>query len=235
MAVLSGNSIAGFVTQNSALLMADNAGLDPAQQDWSALQAFVVSAARDQEIRGAIVADASGTIRAAGDPHLVGQRYRAQSGEAPVAATAGAAVSAAPDNGHGAGLRFVEPIRYAGARFGTVDLVLRRQPLDDALLQSKQLLGTLAALVMLAVLAVGYLSGALVARPLTRLQSALDDAAEAGFGFRLSHRRRDEFGAAFDAFNRLAAEIEPRLAGAAPETKASLAATRIIAPRRDAA
>ena len=42
-------------------------------------------------------------------------------------------------------------------------------------------------------------------RPLRRLQQALEDAAEGNFSFRISHRRRDEFGATFDAFNHAAA------------------------------
>ena len=71
---------------------------------------------------------------------------------------------------------------------------------------------------MLVVLLIGYLSGAMVARPLARLRKALDEAAEAGFALRISHHRRDEFGAAFDAFNRAAAAVEPQLAAAAPTT-----------------
>ena len=228
MAIVSGSSIAGFVTQNTAVLAADNAGLPAAQQDWSALQAFVVSAARDPEIRGLVVADTDGVIRAADAPGLVGHRYRAPHGEAAVAGAGRAAVSAVADDGHGAGLRFVQPIRYAGATFGTVDLVLRRQALDAALGQSRMLLAGLALVVIAAVLAVGYLSGALVARPLKRLGRALDEAAAADFALRLSHHRRDELGAAFDAFNRAAAAIEPRLQGGPRETAATLAATRIL-------
>ncbi|UVO52466.1 HAMP domain-containing protein [Sphingomonas sp. SUN019] len=87
---------------------------------------------------------------------------------------------------------------------------------------------------MLAVLVVGYLSGALVARPLARLRRALDEAADADFALRISHRRRDEFGAAFDAFNRAAAAVEPNLRGHAAEAKAAVLATRVAPARRAA-
>lgn len=234
MAITSGGSIASFVTNNAAVLAAENAGLPAAEQDWSALQAFAVTASRDPAIRDLIVTDSGGTIRAAGDPALVGQHYRATSGEAVMEAAGDARVSGAVDGGRGAGIRFVHPIVYAGARFGTVDLVVRRTGLDAALAGAWTSLLLLCAVVMLAVLLVGYLSGAMVARPLARLRKALDDAATSSFALRISHRRGDEFGAAFEAFNRTAAAIEPRLSGE-DEGEAAVLATRVATPAKRAA
>jgi serine/threonine-protein kinase len=235
MAITSGNSIASFVTNNAAVLAAENAGLSAEQQDWSALQAFAVTASRDPEIRDFVVVDTGGIIRAAGDPKLVGQRYRKPGGEAIMDAAVGASVTAAPDRGRGDGIRFVHPIRYAGENFGTVDLVVKRTELDAALSSAQSSLIILSTVIMLVVLAIGYLSGALVARPLNRLRKALDEAAKANFALRISHRRRDEFGGAFDAFNRAAAAVEPHLSG--PDraaNEAAVLATR-IAPSRLAA
>ncbi len=233
MAITSGGSIASFVTNNAAVLAAENAGLSAGEQDWSALQAFAVTASRDPAIRDLIVTDSGGTIRAAGDARLVGQRYRPSTGE-PVMERAGESqVSGAADSGRGAGIRFVHPIVYAGARFGTVDLVVRRTGLDAALAGARTSLLLLSAVVMLAVLLVGYLSGAMVARPLARLRKALDDAAGAGFALRISDRRGDEFGPVFEAFNRTAAAIEPRLSGE-DEGDAAMLATRVAPARRAA-
>ncbi|WP_010214853.1 serine/threonine-protein kinase [Sphingomonas sp. PAMC 26621] len=233
MAITSGGSIASFVTNNAAVLAAENAGLAAGEQDWSALQAFAVTASRDPAIRDLIVTDSGGTIRAAGDAKLVGQRYRPASGE-PVMERAGdSQVSGVADSGRGAGIRFVHPIVYAGARFGTVDLVVRRTGLDAALAGARTSLLLLSAVVMLAVLLVGYLSGAMVARPLGRLRKALDDAASASFALRISDRRGDEFGAVFEAFNRTAAAIEPRLSGE-DEGEAAMLATRVAPARRAA-
>ena len=81
MAITSGGSIASFVTNNAAVLAAENAGLPAGEQDWSALQAFAVTASRDPAIRDLVVTDSGGTIRAAGNPRLVGQRYRPAAGE----------------------------------------------------------------------------------------------------------------------------------------------------------
>ncbi len=233
MAIVSGGSIAAFVTSNTAVLAADNAGLAPEQQDWTALQAFVASASRDQEIRDLVVADTGGIVRAAENVKLIGTRYRAPVGEAAISGDAG--VTAASDRGTGAGLRFVRPIRYAGARFGTVDLVLRRAALDAAIDNARMLLMALSLVIMGVVLVIGYLSGAMVARPLARLRKALDEAAKSDFGLRISHRRRDEFGAAFDAFNRAAAAVEPHLAGTGAQADSAMRATRVAPSPRLAA
>ncbi len=233
MAIVSGGSIAAFVTSNTAVLAADNAGLAPEQQDWTALQAFVASASRDQEIRDLVVADTGGIVRAAENVKLIGTRYRAPVGEAAISGDAG--VTAASDRGTGAGLRFVRPIRYAGARFGTVDLVLRRAALDAAIDNARTLLMVLSLVIMGVVLVIGYLSGAMVARPLARLRKALDEAAKSDFGLRISHRRRDEFGAAFDAFNRAAAAVEPHLAGTGAQADRAMRATRVAPSPRLAA
>lgn len=107
--------------------------------------------------------------------------------------------------------------------------MLKRTALDQAIARSKALLAALSAIVMFAVLLVGYLSGAMVARPLRRLRVALDDAAKNDFAMRLSHRRRDEFGEVFDAFNRAAAEAESRVQTRAADADAAVLATRIAA------
>jgi eukaryotic-like serine/threonine-protein kinase len=242
MAILSGTSISDFVTRNVGVLFAENAGLPVEEQDWTTLQAFVASAAKDTEVRGMVVADSDGIIRAADDRALIGRRYRAaQAGQANAPAPAAdpksaVTVSDAPDAGSVSGLRFVRPIRYAGADFGTVDIVLKRDALDAAIADTRNMLLLRAISVIAVVSAIGYLSGAMVTRPLARLTRALSQAAECGFALRISHSRRDEFGAAFDAFNGVAATIEPRLeSGAGAESEADVKLTRVVAAPRQAA
>ena len=229
MAVVSGSSITAFITSNAAVLAADNAGLPAAQQDWAPLQAFVDTAAHDTGVSRLVIADATGTIRAASDRGRIGRRYAASLGETPVASADGSTVTSAADR---AGFRFVRPIRYAGADFGKVDLLLRRATLDAASDNARDLLVALSAFVMLVVVLIGWFSASLIIRPIGRLRRALDDAASGDLSFRISHDRSDEFGAAFDAFNRAAAALEPRL-GVVPVPAPSLTAT-LVAPRRAA-
>jgi len=234
MAIVSGKSTATFVTNNAAVLAAENAGLPADQQDWSALQAFAVSASKDPAIRDLVVVDMTGIVRAAGNVELVGKRYVQPVGESLIESAGGTQVASAADRGRGAGIRFLQPIRYAGAEFGRVDLVVKRTALDAALDNARTSLLTLSAVVMLVVLLIGYLSGAMVARPLARLRKALDAAAEAQFALRISHHRRDEFGAAFDAFNRTAAVIEPQLAASGVDTSDAIVRATVISPRKAA-
>jgi len=233
MAVVSGSSITAFVTGNAAVLAADNASLPIDQQDWAPLQAFIETAGRDGSIARLVIVDGSGMVRAASDRQLVGRLYVAPRGETPVSTASHDVVTNVADPNGLTGFRFVSPIRYAGADFGKVDLVLRRSSLDAAIETSRNLLIALSAFVMLVVLLIGWLSADLIERPLRRLQQALEDAAEGNFSFRISHRRRDEFGATFDAFNHAAAALEPRLAAAPAEEEPSLTST-IVAPRQAA-
>jgi len=234
MAITSGETIATFVTKNAAVLLADNAGLPPEQQDWAPLQAFVTAASQDGGVRGIAVVDAGGTIRAASDSGRVGQRYAAPAGEQRLSEAGALVVSNAAD-GKGGALRFVRPIRYAGADFGKVDLLLPRTSLDAAMANARMLLIVLAGIIMTVVTVIGYMSGAMVVRPLRRLQQSFDEAREQGFALRISHRRRDEIGALFDGFNRLAAEIEPRLHGQGDDAPALDATCIQMAPKKRAA
>lgn len=233
MAIASGETIATFVTKNAAVLLADNAGLPPEQQDWAPLQAFVTAASQDGGVRGIVVMDAGGTIRAASDGRRVGQRYAAQTGE-PRLSPAGELVVTNAADGKGGALRFVRPIRYAGADFGSVDILLPRTSLDAAMANARTLMIILASIIMLVVLAIGYMSSAMVVRPLRRLQQSFDEARAQDFALRISHRRRDEIGALFDGFNRLATEIEPRLHGKPVEQPALDATCIQLAPKRAA-
>jgi serine/threonine-protein kinase len=236
MAIASGTSTAAFVTNNAAVLAAENAGLTPDQQDWSALQAFATTSSRDATVRDMMVADSTGIVRAASNPALIGKRYAQPVGEQPMTSDDATTVTSAADAGRGTGIRFVRPIRYAGKRFGTVDLVVRRTALDDAIVGAQTSLVVLSCVVMLVVLLIGYLSGAAVARPLGQLRRALDEAGETGFSLRISHRRKDEFGSVFDAFNDTAAALEPRLCGNGQDDhEPSVLATRIASPSRLAA
>jgi eukaryotic-like serine/threonine-protein kinase len=235
MAIVSGSSISDFVTRNSGVMFAENAGLAPEEQDWTTLQAYVASAAKDAQIRAMVVADNGGVIRAASNPALIGRRYAPAHGEHLLdqGARSNLTVSAAPDQGEGAGLRFIRPIRYAGANFGSVDIVMKRNALDAAIDDTRTMLVLLSLVVVAVVAMIGYLSGAMVARPLARLTKALRQAPDCDFALRISHRRRDEFAAAFDAFNVAAGAIEPRLHGV-PTHEPDLALTRVALSREAA-
>jgi eukaryotic-like serine/threonine-protein kinase len=229
MAAASGRTIAAFVASNAGVVAVDNAGLPADQQDWGALQAFVTSASEDREIRAMTVVDANNIVRAASDDRRIGAPLAAAPRKARVGAVNGAVVSYV-GTGQDEGMRIVQPIRYAGASYGKVDVVVRTEALVAATNNTRWLLLMLSLVVMVTVMLVGYLSGAAVTRPLGRLRKALDEAATSRFALRISHRRGDEFGAAFDAFNRAAGAAEEKFAAGAADDEASMLATRIAEP-----
>lgn len=234
MAVASGQTVAAFVASNAGVTAVDNAALPPDEQDWSAVQAFVESASEDREIRNIAVIGADGVVRASSDAAQVGQLYAADPGGRAIQTQADTAVSY-----RGAqledGMRFVRPIRYADGNYGKVDIVIRTDALAAAKANTRFLLAALSLTVLLTVAAAGYFSGAAVTRPLARLRGALDEAASMRFALRISHRRGDEFGAAFDAFNKAAATAEAELAEQPRDLEASMIATRISRPEDAAA
>jgi HAMP domain-containing protein len=94
-----------------------------------------------------------------------------------------------------------------------------RTELDAAAQLSRLLLGLLGFVTVGAVLAVSFAVARAMAMPMQRLKAALIDAAAGNFDFRISHRRRDEFGDLFDAFNQLAVAVEVRLESAAASSQ----------------
>jgi len=224
MAVTSGSAIAAFVADNAGLRAADNAALPPAQRDWVPLQAFVRAAAADPNVRGVTVVDADGVIEASNDPALLGRRYLARPGEPVVDRGPGGLVSTQALAAGRPAFRFVRPITYAGRAFGKVDVMLDASALGAAATLSRELLLALAAVTLIVVMATSYAAARLFAMPIRRLKAAFEEAAGGNLDFRISHRRKDEFGELFDAFNRFTAAVQAEL-DRAPAARSARPAT----------
>jgi nitrogen fixation/metabolism regulation signal transduction histidine kinase len=69
-------------------------------------------------------------------------------------------------------------------------------------------------IVLLVVAGVSFTMAKLLVRPVRRLKFAIHDAAMGDLDFRISHRRKDEFGELFDGFNLFAAAMQERLEAA---------------------
>jgi serine/threonine-protein kinase len=211
MALTSGAAVAAFVASNVALQAADNASLPPAERDWLPVEAFVKSAVADPNIRRLSVVDADGVVRASSDPALVGRPHQGVGAEPVLQRQGGATVTLAGAAGASQDLRFVRPVTYAGRDFGLVDVRLSKADLDAAARLSRMLMLALGLIIVMTVIGASYAVVRALARPVQRLKSALDRAADGDFDFRLSHSRSDEFGDLFDSFNRLTATVEARL------------------------
>jgi serine/threonine-protein kinase len=231
MALTSATSIATFVSKNVALRVVDNATLPETQQDWMPVQAFVANAAQDTNVSDIVMIDAHGKIRASRESGRLGKRYIPPSDGKLVERGQMQRIYLT----HDGSFRIDRDIAYAGAKVGSVTLVLDNKNLNAAARASRTLLFALGLAVLLVVVSGSYTIARVLARPIRRLKDALTDAAEGRLEFRISHNRTDEFGQLYDRFNDLIATIEARgdPSGCAAEA-ASLDATRVEPADRQA-
>ncbi|WP_395646744.1 protein kinase domain-containing protein [Terricaulis sp.] len=203
VAITSGSSIVSFVASNAALPAAENSVLPEQERDWLPVQAFINSASNDVNVANMQVVDHEGVVRAASDPQLVGARYFPPRARRIIHTDSGVAVASVRAANGTQSFRFSQPIMYAGHPVGFVDVSVRKTGLQSAATLSQ---GLLVGLGVLMVGLVGFLSIAaarLVLNPVRSLKTAMLDAASGKHDFRISHRRHDEFGELFDAFNAL--------------------------------
>jgi methyl-accepting chemotaxis protein len=223
MALSSGAAITTFVASNAALNAAENAGLDPAQQDWAPVSAFIQGAVSDPNVREVVLVDRNGVVRAASNAILVGRPY------VPVRAPALRTIGRVSASEAGESFRFVRPIQYAGRDFGLVDVSLSKAELTAAANLSKMLMAALSLVILLVVAGVSWIGARLLAAPIGRLKTALDEAGELGDVVRITHHRRDEFGQLFESFNRLSAAVHKRIEVAEQAVPAPQPAVRDMA------
>jgi tRNA A-37 threonylcarbamoyl transferase component Bud32/HAMP domain-containing protein len=214
MALASGSSIAAFVASNAALPSVENAAAPPEERDWTPIQAFIAAAAKDQSVRWMTMVDADGVVRGANDPRLLGRPYRAPTGEKVVQRSQNVTVTdILLENGQ-PGFRFVHPILYANRTFGRIEVSISKAELQAAAATSRNLMIALSAVLLLVVAAVSFTMAKLLSQPMGRLKRALRDGAMGDLDFRISHRRKDEFGELFDGFNLFASAVQDRLIAA---------------------
>ena len=197
-ALTSGTTITKFVANQAALRTVENAGLEPALQDWIPVQAFIASAAEDTDVQQIAVIDGQNIVRASSDAAQIGKRYKNPT-EPVVYSENGQAMTSAGEHG----LRFKHDIYYAGRSFGTIDVVINRGSFDEAMLTSRTLLYGAGLSILTLILLVSFVIAQRLQRPVRTLRNALVDAAGGNLDFRISHQRRDEFGDLFDKFNAL--------------------------------
>jgi tRNA A-37 threonylcarbamoyl transferase component Bud32/HAMP domain-containing protein len=214
MALASGSSIAAFVASNAALPSVENAAAPPEERDWTPIQAFIAAAAKDQSVRWMTMVDADGVVRGASDPRLLGRPYQVPTGETVVQRSQNVTVTDIKLENGQAGFRFVHPILYAGRTFGRIEVSISKADLQAAAVTSRNLMIALGAVLLLVVGGVSFTMAKLLSQPMGRLKRALRDGAMGDLDFRISHRRKDEFGELFDGFNLFASAVQDRLIAA---------------------
>lgn len=202
MSVTSGSAISGFV--------ANNIGTNMAIQDWDQVSVFVKVASEDKNVDDMVVVDNNGIIRGAKDAKLEGTRYRPKTG--PILSNTNGITVIETKNGIGNRVfQFSQPVTYSGEIKGRVHVGLKQNALEAAASLSRNVLLGLGLMTLLSVIAVAYSIASVLSRPMRRLKEAFTDASKGNLDFRISHKRKDEFGELFDGFNNMVSAVQSRV------------------------
>jgi eukaryotic-like serine/threonine-protein kinase len=205
LAITSGSAIANFVAKNTGTYMA--------LEDWDQVSVFVKVASEDGNVDDMVVTDSKSIVRGARNERLEGKEYIPNGGHL-IENIGRMQVLEARGTKAQRVFIFSRPVEYAGRRFGTVHVSLKQDKLVAASKLSQFLLLTLALVTLASVILVAYSVAHLLTQPVKRLQMAMRDVANGNLDFRISHSRKDEFGEAFDGFNRMATAVEDRIESA---------------------
>jgi eukaryotic-like serine/threonine-protein kinase len=205
LAITSGTAIANFVAKNTGTYMA--------LRDWDLVSVFVKVASEDGNVDDMVVTDSQSIVRGARNERLEGKRYVANGGQL-IENVNGMQVLEARGTKAQRVFIFSRTVEYAGRQFGTVHVSLKQDKLVAASKLSQFLLLTLALMTLATVILVAYSVAHMLTQPVKRLQLAMRDVANGNLDFRISHSRKDEFGEAFDGFNRMATAVEDRIESA---------------------
>ncbi|MGF1461674.1 MAG: HAMP domain-containing protein [Maricaulaceae bacterium] len=145
-------------------------------------------------------------IKVSSDSSLVG-RPLPEIDQVSLPGTAGVEIARTNDVEGEEALEFTAPIRYAGRNQGFVELGIDTAPTRAAFNATLTILGLAAMVITVLVGAVAYYLIGLLSKPIRTLREGLDAVAGGDLDARISHRRRDEVGGVFDAFNALAGRI----------------------------
>jgi len=210
----------GQVTDNGASLVrfiaAQNA-LAALSEDWPMVDVAVQQIMKTGDFQSVVVLDRDGTVRAAGNPALVGAPYQAPVGAKPLATREGGVVLTRFKVKQEHVLGFAAPITFQGRHVGSVSLGLTEQPLQRV---ARLSIGLMVALVVITVAAVAiamYFLATWFAQPIRIVNEAMGEIAQGRLDHRIGEKRNDEFGLLYAAYDRMAEALQrARWGGGAP-------------------
>ena len=217
----SGAALARFIAAQNRLAALEG--------DWVAVDVSLQEIMKTGDFQSIVVIDRADIVRASSRPEQVGQPYRpppsaafgdrriGRGGKDAVLVTRyGAAADAV--------LGFEAPITFQDKRVGRVALGLAEKPLLQVARLSMGLMAVLVVVTVLAVAVAMYFVANWFAKPIKLVGESMGEIAKGRFDHRIREQRKDEFGALYVAFDRMAQALQDRQAGAniATPTPASI-------------
>ena len=200
----SGAALAKFVATQTAVPCLS--------QNWVPLELFVQDARERGSFDYLVVTDHDRVVKAATVQDLVGKPFTPPAGAQPVMQADDLTASEVTLPDGTAAFLFDTPILFQNTEIGRIYLGMDRAGMDSVLRSTLLLMSNLGLLTVLSVIAMLYLFGGLLARPIKLLSKTLHDFGAGDLDRRISETRNDEIGQLFTAFNRMAETIQHRFA-----------------------
>ena len=222
----SGAALARFIAaQNAVAALAD---------DWVSVDVSLQEIMKTGDFQSIAVIDREGIVRASSQPERVGQPYKPPASESLGDREGGLPVTHYVAGGE-AVLGFEAPVTFQSKQVGRVALGLREKPLVQVAHLSMGLMAVLVVVTVLAVAVAMFFVTNWFARPIKLVGDSMDEIAKGRFDHRIREFRKDEFGALYAAFDRMAQALQDRQAGANVATPTpTLASTQIRTSLGDA-
>ncbi len=194
-----GASLARFIAAQSAVSALGD--------EWDAVEVSVQEIMKTGDFSSIQVADSSGLVKASSNAALIDKRFVPDAGQS-LGTGKGDVQIRRYQRGDETTIGFLAPITFQGKTVGQVDLGIPERPLTRVAQLS---LGLMAVLVLVTVLSVAvamYFAVNWFSKPIRVLRHAMSEIELGRLQYRITEKRRDEYGAAYTAFNRMARALD---------------------------
>ncbi len=185
-------------------------------KEWVAVDVSVKDIMETQSFQEISVVDRDGLVQVSSDPRVVGKMYAAHAGSALIERRKdGVAVSRYPTASGSTVIEFEAPITFkrdqGRVQVGTVHLGILEEPLSRVARSSQVSLLLLVVITIAAVMAATYVMASRYFKQIRLLVTSMGELAGGHLDYRIREPRKDEFGEAFQAFDRMADALQQRI------------------------
>lgn len=198
-----GGSLAKFMATQSAEAVLG--------EDWVALEVFIQETMSRQNFAYLEIIDHNGIVRGSSVAGKIGESFVERAGTAVATTEPGVAVQRTRlGDGQGV-LDFSVPVQFQDKTIGNVRLGIFETPLIEVAHLTLFLLGILIAVTSVVVAGASFLLARRLDGPMLILRNSLEQLAQGRYDYRIAdHKRKDELGQLYAAFDETAAALQQR-------------------------
>ncbi len=179
-------------------------------EDWTAIELFVQDAMERQDFTYLTIVDHNGIVRGDKNPDTVGKAHARLQNASLTSDVSGVKVTRYKMTSGDEVIDFDAPILFQNTEIGRAHLGLPQAPLKAVGDLTLVMMTVLLVTTIIAVAAVAYIFGKMLAKPIQQLQNGLKEMGAGRFSYRIATQRNDEFGQLFAAFDTAAENLQKR-------------------------